>query len=658
MGQKIIGHGQGHGHGNNRGRAKIGMLFASSYIGGGSIMQPISPFLLNISKSSYETGVIGVNGKNRNVIQRIADSILRRNEEVFFVEVCRRLSEAAQKDELQHLKVEDQIQILTKVKEVSSHLTGQIKQTCDADIKILEDKIFERNDKIQGVCKEIFSHIGKNAHQFFPSRKERKKDLQKLWTIMEHYSHDEKAMQIISNHWNAFIADQQKDLRSEKNQKFLQKSNELFLKHFLKTEKPLVVDKNTSLEMLNSYVKNIFEYSGILYQKNKTEKVADLLGSLKEIMQAQQDNLPFIRDSLKEINHFLTLSAFSQSIQQPETKKSQLAAFNECFFIAEAHLKQIENTDPDLVRDLKTKLANLPCPVLRQELPNIYLSHNDQLDILIAGFQKMENKSTNSIATNLLHSNPSGKQIEILVKLIASKSDLSEENRTKLRTALQTRLGVEAPANWDDYQDVKKRMENIFLIRPSTTTDFVNQMTNLKRSSKAKQLFMEQVGREEGMILIPHWYHATSRYNMASILALGQIQVRHEKAFRGAWISAQREPVFGSHVLAFSDRIEGLDPKAFIGFEYQTKRWRGLQRAIPLQESATSAQPPFLAYIGVPYQLNKSAQKTDKLQLIQILKDKGLPNPKAFSSEQLDFIQRQTLAWLGSPNLSDAWWGK
>ena len=367
-------------------------------------------------------------------------------------------------------------------------------------------------------------------------------------------------------------------------------------------------------------------------------------------MNKHPDNLKFIQNCLQQTNEFFNKSLFISMMQLSisEMKKNDLLAFKEFFTIIDTHLPAL--SDKKLAQDLKVKCANLPCPAARTSYPNLFLSEKEQLDILIEHLQKKENKEAEHLSEFLKTSNPSSSDISRLAKLVSVKSGLSDENRLKIKASLEIRLQDHSPRDWEDYREVNARLESIFLLDPGTTS----LIDSLKRTGKSKLFFYNQIGLDENMILIPRWYHATHIYGINGILTSGEIQVRHEKAFKGAWVSTARESQFGSYALSLSNKITDLDPNVFIGFQYEDRRWRGIQKAIPMKKDENTLH---LTLVGVPSQLNKMAEKTDKLRLIKILKNKGFANPKAISVTQLDFIQREVMSVLGTPNLPDPWWG-
>jgi hypothetical protein len=54
----------------------------------------------------------------------------------------------------------------------------------------------------------------------------------------------------------------------------------------------------------------------------------------------------------------------------------------------------------------------------------------------------------------------------------------------------------------------------------------------------------------------------------------------------------------------------------------------------------------------------RGAQKADKLAVIDDLKKNNLDHVIVTSTQQVDYINKEMIKILGSPNLSEKWWGK
>jgi len=86
------------------------------------------------------------------------------------------------------------------------------------------------------------------------------------------------------------------------------------------------------------------------------------------------------------------------------------------------------------------------------------------------------------------------------------------------------------------------------------------------------------------------FFHATSEKALESILKTKRVEVRHEKLYRGAFVSTRPELSFGKCVLAFKRNIERLSTLEH-GFTInQNTYWAGFSQDIPVSEST-------LAYI-------------------------------------------------------------
>ena len=236
--------------------------------------------------------------------------------------------------------------------------------------------------------------------------------------------------------------------------------------------------------------------------------------------------------------------------------------------------------------------------------------------------------------------------LSILIELVEDTSDLSDENRTKLRKALTSQL----PNNtfdWNNRENLTEALAPLLVYNPKQPI-----VLQIQRICLTKQFFLKQVGLPADMVFIPRWYHATRA--VEAILTSSQIEVRHEKLFKGAWVSTQREPDFGPYVLSLSERIEQIDPRASIHFEHSHSRWRGLGHTIDLKTTEGNSQ---LALVGIPESVIGTAKKIQQNSLVRILQQQGFPNVAVLPVEQVDFMQKEVSETLGCPNLSDQWWG-
>lgn len=377
---------------------------------------------------------------------------------------------------------------------------------------------------------------------------------------------------------------------------------------------------------------------------------------------------PFVEAALAQIDHFLTKCFFTTPEESclPEEKKIDLIIFNEFFTILNNHIHIIENKDPKLALKLKIKLANLPLhnDLQRDKYANIYLGEREQLNILVAHFQDTENQNVDAAIQFFQTEQLTDDDVRRLAKLIVrGKSALTDQNRYKLRDALLNRMGLKAiPKTWNDHTSVYKDLKDSF--RPHTSNRYNNQnyyfddnwyeeptgIEALYRASIAKKYFKNQSHLPDNDIRISRWYHATDYQNLDPILR-SKIEVRHKQAFNGAWVSSQREPSMGNCTLIFTHAITSIDKNPFIGYEKGQTRWRGLQDAIPMKNGSGK---PYLAYVG----LRESATKTEKKAIATILKNNKINDTKVFKNAQVDYIQKEILRVIGSPNLTEKYWGK
>lgn len=100
------------------------------------------------------------------------------------------------------------------------------------------------------------------------------------------------------------------------------------------------------------------------------------------------------------------------------------------------------------------------------------------------------------------------------------------------------------------------------------------------------------------------FFHATSEKSLESILKSKKIEVRHEKTFKGAFVSTKPEGDYGPCILAFRRNIERLSPLEHGFLANQSTYWAGFSRDIPVNDST-------LAYIILS---NDNYQKKNELE--------------------------------------------
>lgn len=185
------------------------------------------------------------------------------------------------------------------------------------------------------------------------------------------------------------------------------------------------------------------------------------------------------------------------------------------------------------------------------------------------------------------------------------------------------------------------------------------QTKELKRTEKTLEFFEEQKNLDEIDINIPRWCHATKKDTNAFAIANSKkIEVRHELK-KGAWVSSMWEKYnYGNWAFSFTDRIQTIDSNPAIGTPdaIGIRRWRGLQKPIPLNEETLSC-------IGVPIiyedKTEKIKDKTETKILKSKFKDKIIDNNiRIFSNEQVDFMLHAVINSIGSPNLEHSWYCK
>ena len=157
------------------------------------------------------------------------------------------------------------------------------------------------------------------------------------------------------------------------------------------------------------------------------------------------------------------------------------------------------------------------------------------------------------------------------LKEVWKKSSLEEKRAFVSHFNRQEHIGVRRHLGETVYRHVTTENSPVKWLSPQEISDRINAD-------------FEQKTR------FPYFYHATSKAGLEGILTSQRIEVRHEKAFRGAFVSNRPELSFGQSILALNRRIERLSPLQH-GFTIDRKTyWAGFSQSIPVTEKT-------LAYI-------------------------------------------------------------
>lgn len=606
-------------------------------------------FILNLARTCTSEELIREDGRNLNLFNRLVDLFRGKHGVQHFQIACKRLSNIALSENTPPLPVEAWLEILGRFRQIQKKIRNEnIKQDCGNLLHQVEEAIFKKEG-----ANDLYKVIFQDIEDASRSRSKQKiaRDIRKLEAIVDYHEKDHMAIGQIVTTWYGVTTKADRKFETANATKFYAEASQKVTRLLLdKEENRLRSGSNLEIDF-DKYPQLLRLYLNSEFNKPRQGETYRRIHVLKRLMNQYANNERFIFSCLENIEQFLSLTVFKSAtgLFLSGTDKGKLLALRELFPIINQHIPAINNQT--LVLALKVKLANLPCPAARSFFPNVTLSEKEQLNILIEGFQRKENETVELLVQFLTNNNnPTKSDRSRIAKLVHSNSTLSDANRLKLRDALSKRLQAQTPKDWDEKANVLTCLDNVFQFNSQST--YI--ISVLRISSKAKKFFSNQLGLEEGMILIPRWYHATSVTGIHGILQTGEIEVHHRGMFQGAWISSHREEGYGDYVLSLSDRVTSLSPRVnFTPHEREDRRWRGIQRSIPLKPTQASN----LTLVGVPVKYDRTAYKVNKLRLVEILKEKGFPNPMVLSVYQVDFIQESILGMLGTPNLSDHWWG-
>ena len=441
------------------------------------------------------------------------------------------------------------------------------------------------------------------------------------------------------------------------------------IKDGLSESEAKIVELQTKLEetllrypaVLRAYLDNRFKNYGPKDSHDIFEHVSKLTG----FMQTYRDQTKFIMEGLEQIDLFMTNSLFTSPTESclGEETKIDLIVFQEFFAIVDEHYDVIDQQNPKVALNLKIKLANLPtvdANVDRTKFKKVFLDQAAQNAIMIDHFLEREDQSIALAIQQLNTKTMTEKEAKRLARDLSQNSRLSLSNQQKLIDALTPLMKHHAPSSWDNAQQTLAALKKCFTITSLVGNPYQDPwnygyyqqpahsgLTSLYFACKAKHYF-------ETHDAVPKWYHATNYQNLTPIITSNEIKVMHKQAYNGAWVSMAREPSMGDCVFVFKD-ISHIDPNVFIGYEKGKIRWRGLQNPIPLVAPGKKGQVDAnVILVG----LAPTYQKTHKVAIVQLFKDKGIADPKIVSVELVDYIQREIMLKIGNPNLTDKWWGR
>jgi hypothetical protein len=130
-----------------------------------------------------------------------------------------------------------------------------------------------------------------------------------------------------------------------------------------------------------------------------------------------------------------------------------------------------------------------------------------------------------------------------------------------------------------------------------------------------RYLSYEKQIKESRVVPLPKWYHTTREANLPSILSQRTIEVRHQSARSGAWVSSMPEPLssetngYLTPVIALSERVELLrDDNGKTEYRLMTQTcpdnriWHAFKKNVPVNAQT-------VAWIAVPKDTVEEAKK-------------------------------------------------
>lgn len=143
---------------------------------------------------------------------------------------------------------------------------------------------------------------------------------------------------------------------------------------------------------------------------------------------------------------------------------------------------------------------------------------------------------------------------------------------------------------WDRRKDLRARHWFVLLFNElnfkegRTVRDSMSSRVYRQITAKKGAIWLNDKEMQErtGKDYAGYYFHATTLKALESILKSGFVQVRHEQAFRGAFVSTKPEYSFGNYILIFKRSIERLSTLNH-GFTLdQDTYWAGFSKGIPV----------------------------------------------------------------------------
>jgi hypothetical protein len=150
------------------------------------------------------------------------------------------------------------------------------------------------------------------------------------------------------------------------------------------------------------------------------------------------------------------------------------------------------------------------------------------------------------------------------------------------------------------YKEVRTELADPTVYRP------VNPYLQRKATWLAQDEITAQLRGVDSIFKQAFFFHATPERSLKSILKTKRVEVRHEKSFKGAFVSTKPEINFGRCVLAFRRNIERVSPLEHGFVIDKNTYWAGFSRDIPVEEST-------LAYIAL---VNPAEGECSKLEAL------------------------------------------
>ena len=555
-------------------------------------------FLYNLANTAYQGQLIRSDGAKLNLWNRLVDFIFRRQRHDHLATVCQRLAACSKEGTIKNLTYEQRADIVGRLEQIAWKL---------------------RDDKVATGCRKNMKVFTKTA-------------LAELPATPDYFTSD--LLKGISENTSGKTGFSAK-LLALKQVVYLHKDNSAFLAQLIPSFTEALKHYQEELTQNRGYrpLHQGIIFKSILIQLGEKIEVNSDEGVVKSYLACLDAYLKVV------FNDFDRGDLYDRFFSARYALKKQ----KDLFEIADRLLPVVKDTE--LETSLQLGFASLDCED-RSKYPNLILSNQKQLDLLIGHFQKNEDQAIDQLIWALqkvrgLVTRLSSSDIHRLNRLVSDQSYLSDANREKLRKAI-----CPDATDWSIPQGILSGVK----IKKSESKPYC-LIENLKRYAKAKFFFESQKkeGRSENEIMIPRWYYHMS-HESGNVLALGRIDPASNPPDDAASPSVEILDSLLINNIAFPNQITQMELTG--NSKFHGAGVRRIKSAVPLERNPSN----FMFIVANTIFCEQTAKQETKVHAQDMLKRYGYNNTKVVTQAQMHFMHKEIRTCLRIPNIPHSWW--